>query len=85
MRDSTIRPKSSCRWANQASDTHRDEDNLFARGHAFGEDDIASPTRYVEYPAKTLFLVWVTLNEQKWAIFGLFRNFGAGRASNNVY
>ncbi len=56
---------------------HRDEANHFARGHAFGADDIASPPHYVEDPAKTLFLVWVTLAEQKWVILGERR--GSGR------
>ena len=55
---------------------HRDEANHFARGHAFGADDIASCPRYVEEPAKTLFLVWVTLAEQKWVILGERRGSG---------
>jgi hypothetical protein len=60
---------------------HPDEDNHFARGHAFGADDIASRTRYVEHPAKTLFLIWVTLTEQKWVIFGECRGHRQGRES----
>jgi hypothetical protein len=65
-----VRLAGSCRWANQATDSHHEEDNYFARGHAFGADDIDSRTHYVEHPAKILFLVWVTLSEHKWVILG---------------
>ena len=64
MKSIDIRLRWSCPQANRGGDAYRDEDAHLAQRQAFGVDDIDSPTHYAEQPAKTLFLVWVTLTNR---------------------
>src|SRR5450759_3474181 len=66
MQGSDIRLRGSCPRANRGGETDRDEDNYFARRHAFGADDNDSLT----LQPRTLFFVWVTLTEHKWVTLG---------------
>jgi len=81
MAGRAFRQKERCPRANRGDHAYPDEDARFAQRQAFGLDDIDGTIPYVEYTAKTLFLVWVTLTEQKWVTFGERRGASVKKSS----